>query len=140
MAGAGPLVKENIRYSLGVFHHESRVELWQRNLLLMKAIADQQKIEFMSILQPALGTADRELSHSERELIQKPHISRHFEQYNRFYPKAREIADSHEFIFDLSKIFEEHKDVFVDDCHLTPAGNSIVAEKILNLLFQNEVL
>lgn len=50
-----------------------------------------------------------------------------------FREKASEICRTHDYIYDLSHIFDG-EDVYIDHCHVFEHGNEIIAREIYNII------
>lgn len=108
------------------------VYFWKQNLTIMKSIADMKDYSFIGVLQPVKGQ-DSSLKEFEKIDKETQHL---INDYEAFYPKAKEMASQSEYIFDFTNIFKNQKeDVFKDDCHLNSSKyQKILSHQIYNLL------
>lgn len=92
--------------------------------LTMQALADSQGARFLPVLQPALA-----LSRSRHDDVEvKEDIKR---QLEAVYPLIREEARLHGLEFlDLTEALAGTENVFIDQVHVSPRGNEIIAGRI----------
>lgn len=137
-------IKENENGSrklfCGVSPAENAVEAWLHNIEYMHAICEQDKIKFVSFMQPMLFS--KTVMSSKREEVVKKKWSFLFSRCNGdkmelqtrvFREKASEICRTHDYIYDLSHIFDG-EDVYIDHCHVFEHGNEIIAREIYNII------
>lgn len=107
---------------------------WHGNLQMMHAISRYNACRFIGILQPVNASAAGkhvEPLNSDYERI--------LNDYNQFYPAAKQLlqADTALELYDFTGIFDTcTTKVYTDDCHLTPAAQSIVAARVYHVLLQ----
>jgi hypothetical protein len=106
-------------------------DFWIKNNLLMKNHADLYNYKFYSILQPVRGYSGQKMD-KKTDRYKNEYFFHNIIQFTNFYPKAINTASEHNFITDLTKVFENiDEEVFHDDCHLKSYFQEGVAEKIL---------
>lgn len=130
------LERDDLQINTHYLNAAESFAIWISNIEIMHVIAQSKNISFFSFLQPMLASKKREfLTIREKgyigicSLCYKRYLSDGFE-YRRLI-KEQKITDTHDYVFDLSDIFDE-KDVYVDVCHVCEDGNRIIAEKIWN--------
>lgn len=90
----------------------------------MQGLADRQGGYFLPVLQPTLALSDSQHSELEVSAVEE-------EQLKAVYPLIREEAKRQGLeILDLSASLDGTRDVFIDQIHLSPEGNAIVANEI----------
>lgn len=135
-------INENGSHKLfcGVPPTENAVEAWLHNIEYMHAICEQDKIKFISFMQPMLFT--KTVMSSKREEVLKKKWSFLFskcsgdkmeQQAIAFRENAPEICLTHDYIYDLSHIFD-NDDVYIDHCHVFEHGNEIIAQEIYKVI------
>ena len=110
------------------------IDDWLENIEYMHAIAKSKNMAFFAFMQPTLFTKKNLDSHS-KTLLQ----TQLFHEGNqecidiaqRFRERAPEIIDTHDYIYDLSDIFDD-ADVYMDVVHVYEKGNEIIAKEIWN--------
>ena len=109
-------------------------ENWLMNIEMMHAIAVDRGIKFYSFFQPML---------SSKKNLTKEEMGILFEAENfcglkktslmgkEFRNKITDVVKSHNYIYDLSSIFDDIHDVYMDICHVREDANEIIAMEIL---------
>lgn len=103
---------------------------WMNNMQNFYAIAQSRNYHFTGILQPVLGQGG---IFQQEEMEALPNYMRDYEE---FYPKAKALCQTHEYLHDFTYIFSgvEGK-IFKDDCHLADAHyQKIVADSVFNVI------
>lgn len=129
-AGGEALLKTNHLYA----DDRESFDIWIGNIEFMHAIAQSKGVEFFSFLQPMLCSKEESsLSLREKTIIREDFV-REKEyvldagKYRRM-AKERRIEQTHDYMYDLSDIFDK-EDVYMDHCHVCEDGNKIIAYKI----------
>ena len=92
--------------------------------LTMQALADSQGARFLPVLQPTLA-----LSRSRHDSVAVNEAIRR--QLEAVYPRIREEARTHGLQFlDLTEALDGTENVFIDQVHVSPLGNEIIAGRI----------
>lgn len=100
------------------------IETW----INAKAIIEARGDEFIPILQPNAFVGNSDLSHINLKNIYEL-------QYKKVYPLIKKIAKEKNIEFiDLSNIFKKDDLVYIDWCHLSPNGNIILKNAIMNTI------
>ena len=116
--------------------HLTEAELadrWLKNMSKINQIASDSNCGFLGILQPALGMGKYHLSEDER-VFDNPRY------YQEFYSILKPIATEKTYLCNMTDVFQNTNNVFLDDCHLDEKGNSILAEAILDTLLSRGLL
>lgn len=130
--GGGHLEEEQVWKGIPV--QGDPIDDWLENIEYMHAIAKSKNMAFFAFMQPTLFTKKNLDSHS-KTLLQ----TQLFHEGNqecidiaqRFRERAPEIIDTHDYIYDLSDIFDD-ADVYMDVVHVYEKGNEIIAKEIWN--------
>ncbi len=120
--------------SYGVKSNWTVWDQYINNIKIMKGVCAIFGIRFFSFLQPWLATKSV-YSKQEREMIfNYPDIcsDRYYEGLLRFYDNKDKIDVS--CMTDLTHIFDDHQDVYIDRVHVNEKGNAIIADKIIEAI------
>lgn len=127
--------KDSYQICPGIHFSENVIDTWLKNIEYMHAVCEINNIKFLSFMQPMLFTRDYATSTKE-EIIRKKwkfFLSVYGEnaelQMKEFRKCAPDICQTHDYIYDLSHIFDD-KDVYMDHCHVYENGNKVIADEI----------
>lgn len=131
-------VKQQIADELceGTSAGKTRFDNWIGNMELIHDIAVSKNIQFYSFLQPMImsknrGKREDEIYMSSRQFYEKELYSS--ESFRNEIRKSG-IKENHPYIYDLSDIFDDHTDVYMDVCHVCEEGNEIIANAIYDVI------
>ncbi len=117
------------RPSASLHPHPSAPPQWTYHMDIMNAIAIGRGYVFIGVLQPVLGIG---------KIVQPDQEDRYrgfVEQYRDFYPTALADVQNRPYLVNMTALFDTVPGpVFLDDCHLRPEAQPIVAKAILNLI------
>lgn len=123
----------------GIASDKDPVDDWLENIECMHAIAESRNICFFAFMQPMLFTKKNLDLHS-KTIFQTMSFHGDNTEFmkvaQQFRYRAEEIEQSHKYIYNLTKIFDE-EDVYMDIVHVYDRGNEIVAECIWNVIKDN---
>lgn len=109
-------------------------ENWLMNIEMMHAIAVDRGIRFYSFLQPMLSNK-KNLTNKEKgilfEIENFHNLKRTSLMGKEFRNKIISAAATHDYICDMSDIFDNHHDIYMDICHVREGANEIIATEIL---------
>lgn len=115
-------------------HHSTPMDVatfWMDNMKTMHSLAEQRGYRFIGILQPVLGVGKVDQPEEMDEWWDM------IAEYRAFYPTAMEHAAQQPYLLDMTAIFDTVEGpVYVDDCHLHPDMQPIVAHEMLKLIMQ----
>lgn len=120
-------------YALGLAGKETRYERYERNVHIMKVICESYGIRFYAVLQPILANI-KQYTSDELELIISNKLEDRIKRESKFYEDASNRAKNDVEWVDMTEIFEGIEGVYIDDCHTTEKGNSIVAVYIYDMI------
>lgn len=128
--------KRDIFY--GIPSSGSLIDAWLKNIEYMHEICEIHKIKFMSFMQPMFYSKSQ-ISLKRDIILEKkwdfriklPGVTNSPEE--EFRNRASDICQSHEYIFNLTHIFDD-KDVYMDCCHVFEEGNVIIADEIHKII------
>jgi hypothetical protein len=119
----------------------STAAIYAQNVRVVDALARQYGFSAYYFLQPYPFISGKELTVAEREIVLEPTatLAEDLNLARIFYRAFREAPalKSHPRFFDISDLFDGMtEELFVDDAHLLPEGNRIVAERIASEIFR----
>jgi lysophospholipase L1-like esterase len=124
--------EEKVRYQEGA----RQLETYHQTALQIQSIAELQGIKVIFALQPELILSHKPLTDSEKRLaeyhrnVSGNYVTYAYEQYEPEIER-RLAADKRLSFLSLLDVFDGFNgQMFTDYCHLTPAGNSRVADRI----------
>ena len=120
------------QYTLGVRSDLSGWDSLINNIKMMDCISKTFEIEYFPFLQPCLATKNH-WSSDEKELIINTGISKEYiESIRRFY--GNKEIDSGINICDMTDIFDNVNNVYMDICHVRECANEIIAQYIYDYI------
>lgn len=126
--GEGEEEKENAIPVIGNF------ENWLMNIEMMHAISSDREIKFYSFMQPMLSSK-KNLTKEEKGILFEVENFQRLKTTSfmgkEFRNKIGDVVKTHDYIYDLSHIFDDVQDVYMDICHVRTGANEIIAEEIL---------
>jgi hypothetical protein len=116
-------------------HHSTPADaatFWMDNMQTMYAVAEQRGYRFIGVLQPVLGIGKTD---QPKEMDEWADM---IGDYRTFYPIAIDHSLRQPYLVNLTGMFDTVSGpVYVDDCHLRPEKQPIVASEILKLILQH---
>lgn len=113
------------------------IEAYLANYRTVKALAQEYGFDYAFFWQPFLLYGEKPLTDEEKDIAARynerlPGLADLLEVV---YPQMREIAEETEQLYYLADVLAEETDsLYVDEIHLTHAGNEIMAKRIIALL------
>ena len=106
---------------------EQIADMMIKNWEMAHEIVTRRNGKFIAVLQPAAYIGKPRTDH----LSLDPELGKNFEAiYTRL--KARIAQRNHPWIIDLSDRFDGDEYIYIDFCHVSPNGNTIIAREISN--------
>lgn len=123
-AGKNALICQGIEMKKDMF------DAWLSNVRTMYAIAAERNISFYSFCQPMLGSKKGKTEGEKSMLlsVHNPVITNLME--GSFRRRISQMGKLPEYMYDLSHILDNEKDVYKDHVHLWEKGNQIIAREI----------
>ena len=125
----------------GLKNKMSASDLWLNNTRIMHAIANEFDITFLSFFQPFAFNGFYEITDFQRILYSRKSPTCIKDGYEKWgAPYARDVQRiistirDYDYIYDFSRIFENHEGVYFDASHVYERGNKIIAKKIYERL------
>lgn len=122
--------------------HPKTIDVYTRNLRLMALAAQLEDVKLIVVVQPVIAAGAKTLTPEEEQILAFRQGFAYFEpmmsQYGRLYPAAASVADAYGFpAFDYTGVFNSVSEtLYLDEVHVRPAGNRIVAEQLFKDLSQ----
>jgi hypothetical protein len=121
----------DVAIEYGIPTKKSSGEFWMRNVELMHAIAEAEKIRYVSIIQPVIGVSGTE---PEPRHVHKM-VGSYRQDLRQSYVLAQAAAKTRPYLEDFSGLLANRTDVFFDDArHISEEGNEIVSRRMLDML------
>lgn len=122
---------------LGKKHKD--VDEWKMSIRKMHGICKEFGIEYISFLQPMLGTGKAIIEQNQKNLYKAayqsvPALGELIERQPFFYSGVLKFIQKQEYVHDLTHVFDGKKDMFYDICHNTQYGHEVIAENIFEIL------
>lgn len=109
-------------------------ENWLMNIEMMHAITVDRGIKFYAFLQPMLSSK-MNLTKEEKGILFEAEnfcgLKKTSLMGRKFRSKIADVVNSHDYIHDLSDIFDDQEDIYMDICHVREGANEIIAAAIL---------
>jgi hypothetical protein len=127
------VLREKLGWASGLnIHRASPVDVatfWAGNMETMNAVAQSREYVFRGILQPVLGVGS----------VQQPEEMKEWAdiigEYQAFYPDAEDYTKTRPYLVSMTSLFDTVDEaVYVDDCHLRPEMQPIVANAVSELI------
>ncbi len=125
----------------GIENTENSGDFYCKNIKLMEAISRTIGADIYCFLQPTLYE-EYEGVLTKKEIFEKIYIldedgynKKKKETVNQFYENVKSQMKTNSFLVDLSNIFYEEKDIYLDEIHYTEKGHKIIADKVYNSIF-----
>lgn len=129
--------------NIGLETGENYFENWLTKISCMHAVSQTKDIPFIAFAQPtrnnmrnSLGVDDWILSSSIFWIQSFGKPSKNF----RNEIENREIEKKYDYIYNLTGVFDDRPDVYLDSCHLNEEGNVIIANKVLSTIAEKGII
>ena len=121
----------------GLKNQKSASELWLDNTRIMHAIAKEFGFIFVSFFQPFAFNGFYEITEVQKIMYGRKAPTCIHDGYKKWgAPYANDVKKiisaikNYDYIYDFSRIFENHEGVYFDASHVYERGNVIIANKI----------
>lgn len=131
-----------IVHGLKRVEEQSDVSEWKISIRKMHGICKEFGIEYISFLQPMVGTGKAVFEKKQKELFQAayhavPAYQKLIERQPIFYEEVLSFVKEKKYVYDLTDAFDGKKDMYYDMCHSTQYGHEIIAERIFEVVKEN---
>lgn len=118
----------------GIRPNVDRFVIWLNNIKRMKAVCTHEKIQFFSFLAPTLNSKPNKTK-QEKGMLWSRWISNDYDKWaHKFRMYIKSVVASCDYIYDLSDIFDDVNDVYMDGYHVFEKGNKIIADSIYKVI------
>ena len=118
---------------------ESALELLE-SWLLLKKTCESEKIPFICMLQPNIYVGKPILNHLPIEILQtRPINSYHYYKTLLTLMETEKYASLKSNFIDLTVIFDNIPNIYIDFCHVSPQGNTLVVEALISYLENKDI-
>ncbi len=130
----GLFYEKNGSVYYGIETNQDRFEKWLSNMRTMHAIASDRNIRFYGFCQPMLSSKNGKTEDEKNILlsVDSPVINHLINE--SFRKQLNQMTELPVYIQDLSHIFDDEKDVYMDHCHVWEKGNQIIAREISRII------
>lgn len=109
---------------------QKTIDLYQENMRLVYSISQQRDFKSIFYWQPTIFDK-RNLSDYEKARAQDVDFLKDFLKSVNKHVVTEEVSHESLYYYDISEIFKDEKEpVFIDYCHVSEYGNSIIAKKM----------
>lgn len=136
-----PNDKRNVYY--GLQNDKSGSDVWLDNARMMRAISNEYNILFLSFLQPFIDNGYYTLTDSQKIVLNRywPNLTHPKYQADYFVLNCvndiKSAIKNINYITDLSHIFQDCVDIYIDRVHVNEQGNQIIASHIYDVLIKH---
>lgn len=125
---------ENEPICQGIEAKKDIFSAWAENIRTMYAVSSERNISFYSFCQPMLGSKNGKTEEEENMLlsVNSPELFRLME--GSFRKRISQMVKLPKYMYDLSHIFDDEKEVYMDHCHVWEKGNEIIAREIIKVI------
>jgi len=108
-----------------------KITLWKNRWNEICEIGNEKKIKTIILIQPILGTGNKELHDWEKYMSQRYEYASVISNYDNLRTASLELNKHCTLVVDLSHVFDDRTElIYYDLGHNTDHGNKIIAEKI----------
>lgn len=135
---ADEYLKQQISGNLseGIAVEGTRFDTWIDNMTLLHDIATARGMKFYSFLQPMLMSKPRNAREEEIYMSSRQFYEEELYRLGSFRDKLQnsKMGKEYSFIYDLSSLFDEIHDIYMDICHVREKGNKVIADAIYEVV------
>ena len=129
------------------FGDRSNYEFWITNEKMIHAICEALSIKQITVHQPNLCNGKKTITGYEKAYllnscycgVQRQLLEDNIKQSIEFKCRVGEDAKKFSWLYDISDIFDNEEDVYIDRLHVREKGNQIIANTIFNLLIEKNI-
>jgi hypothetical protein len=125
------IVKKKPKYDFSQERTEQVVKTALESWLLTKELAEKYGADFFVVLQPNAAIGKPYVEYLKLDTVRLKCYSLFYPAVLRMLqnPKYQELSNN---VIVLTDAFDQKECIYIDDCHVSPNGNKIIAEKIYN--------
>lgn len=125
---------EGVAPYTGIQPNADKFDIWLNNIKRMRVICENEGISFFAFHQPILYSKLNMTKEEKGLLWSTWRVNDCYVWANEFRSRIKPIADTYEYIYDLSDIFDNETDIYMEDCHVYEKGNRIIADSIYEII------
>ncbi len=113
---------------------DSVVERYISNYKIVHALAREYGFKALFFWQPFITVGDKSLTGEEQEMKHgmDPAL---IELYGSVYRRVQQAAEKYKDLYYMAKVFDEYEPlVWIDTAHVTPEGNRLIAQKMVQVI------
>lgn len=118
----------------GIASRRKRFDNWLSNIRTMFAVARERNICFFSFCQPTLSSKRGKTVREKNMLLSARSDQIDFQVNQSFRQYIERAPCVPAYIQDLSDIFDNKPDIYMDICHVCEEGNRIISNKIMEAI------
>jgi lysophospholipase L1-like esterase len=119
---------------------DSVVECYISDYEIVDALAQKYGFKFFFFWQPIIMVGDKPLTGEEQEMKRRREPAL-IELYESVYARVQHMAKKYENLYYIANIFDEYLPlVWIDEAHVTPVGNQMIAQKVLQVIIGHNQL
>ena len=113
---------------------ESIAQRYLSNYKIVAALAQEYGFDYFFFWPPYVSIGDKPLTREERNI--KREVDSAFDKLlHPVYQAIERVAPKYENLYYMGKIFDEYEPlIWIDDFHVTPTGNQMIAAKMLEII------
>jgi hypothetical protein len=118
---------------------DSVVEKYISNYKIVHALAREYGFKSVFFWQPFITLGDKSLTGEEQEMkrVLDPAL---VDLYESVYRRVQQLAEKYENLYYIVNIFDAYEPlVWIDEAHVTPEGNRLIAEKMLQVIMDHNL-
>lgn len=138
--GLGAQSSEYESFTLGLPCNTPSSDNWLRHTSYGQAAAGVLGAHYLAFLQPAMGAGAFEPSEEEQRIWSEQVTEQYLESIEEHYGAIRARLPEFPFITDISQVFAEESDVYMEYRHPGEKGNQLIAQRIFQELVTRQIL
>jgi lysophospholipase L1-like esterase len=113
------------------------VEKYISNYKIVHALAREYGFKSLFFWQPLITIGDKSLTGEEQEMKRGMDLDL-VELYGSVYRRVEQVAGKYADLCYMVRVFDEYKPlVWIDDVHVTPEGNRLIAQKMVHVIMDH---
>lgn len=123
--------------NIGMESGESYFDNWLSKIKCMHAVSQTKDIAFIAFAQPTRNNMRNSKGIDEWLLSSAVFWIEDCAEPSRMFREeieGQKIEENYDYIYNLTGIFDDRPDVYMDSCHLYEKGNEIIADQILHVI------
>jgi lysophospholipase L1-like esterase len=119
---------------------DSVVERYLSNYEIVDALAPKYGFTFLFFWQPVITIGHKSLTSEEQEMRRRMEPAL-IELYESVYRRVQQVAEKYGNLYYIAEMFDSlNSGVWIDETHVTPVGNRLIAERIFTVITGRNLL